>query len=296
MSQSESQIERYQWWRWPFVVILPPVVALGAAFVFHWVQRFGMKMYGGYSEDGWMVLYIAPLFTAAILGWSYAWVSALTAPSAKFPASLAMSVLLTTVGGVASVVAIVDSPEVERRVYRLQVRIAKSIREQRWGKAPALQHLLSHSFAAKLLAVRRVIFNDGSRTAGIDGVRWTAPGQDWQAAQKLRTAGYRAQPLRRTYIPKKNGDRRPLGIPTLHDRAMQALYALGLAPLRKPWEINTPTVSGKNAACTVPASKASLFWPRKPRHRGFWRPTSKPALIASVMTGCWRISRCPGGC
>jgi len=107
MSQSESRIERYQWWRWPFVVILPPVVALVAAFIFHWVQWFGMKMQGGYSEDGWMVLYIAPLFTAAILGWSYAWVAALTAPSAKFPASLVMSILLAAVCGVASVVAIV---------------------------------------------------------------------------------------------------------------------------------------------------------------------------------------------
>jgi len=107
MSQTESKVERYQWWRWPFVVILPPVVALVASFVFHWVQWFGMKMQGGYSEDGWMVLYIAPLFTAAILGWSYAWVAALTAPSAKFPASLVMSTLLATLGGVASVVAIV---------------------------------------------------------------------------------------------------------------------------------------------------------------------------------------------
>lgn len=125
----------------------------------------------------------------------------------------------------------VDWPEVEKHVYRLQVRIAKSIREQQWGKARALQHLLSRSQAAKLLAVKRVISNKGSRTAGIDGVTWRSPGQYWRAVQILRTAGYQAQPLRRIYIPKKNGDRRPLGIPTLHDRAMQALYALGLKPI-----------------------------------------------------------------
>lgn len=125
----------------------------------------------------------------------------------------------------------IDWPEVEKRVYRLQVRIAQSVREQRWGKARALQHLLSRSFAAKVLSVKRVISNKGSRTAGVDGVLWTSPGQYWRAAQRLRTAGYQAQPLRRIYIPKKNGDRRPLGIPTLHDRAMQALYALGLKPI-----------------------------------------------------------------
>ncbi|WP_341580834.1 reverse transcriptase N-terminal domain-containing protein [Marinobacter metalliresistant] len=125
----------------------------------------------------------------------------------------------------------IDWPEVEKRVYRLQVRIAQSVREQRWGKARALQHLLSRSFAAKVLSVKRVIANKGSRTAGVDGVLWTSPGQYWRAAQRLGTAGYQAQPLRRIYIPKKNGDRRPLGIPTLHDRAMQALYALGLKPI-----------------------------------------------------------------
>ncbi len=122
-------------------------------------------------------------------------------------------------------------PMVEKHVYRLQVRIAKSISEQQWGKARALQRLLSHSFAAKLLAVKQVVSNKGSRTAGVDGVLWKSPGQYWRAAQQLRTAGYKAQPLRRIYIPKKNGDRRPLGMPTLHDRAMQALYALGLKPI-----------------------------------------------------------------
>jgi len=117
------------------------------------------------------------------------------------------------------------------QVYRLQTRIAKATRDKDWGKVKALQHLLSRSFYAKLVAVKTVVSNKGSRTPGIDGVKWTSPTQRWRAARQLKAKGYRAQPLRRIYIAKKNGKQRPLGIPTLHDRAMQALYALGLKPI-----------------------------------------------------------------
>ncbi len=120
---------------------------------------------------------------------------------------------------------------IRAQVYQLQIRIAKAIREERWNKAKALQHLLTRSFAAKLLAIKMVISNKGSRTPGVDGVKWRTPGQRWLAAIALQSRGYRAQPLRRINIPKKNGQTRPLGIPTLHDRAMQALYALGLKPI-----------------------------------------------------------------
>jgi len=107
MSQFDLQNESYQWWRWPFVLIVPPIVAVAAAFVFHWVQWLSMKFFGGYSEDGWGVIYIAPLFTAIMFGWSYAWVVALIAPSRKFPASLVMSILLAALGAFTSAVAIV---------------------------------------------------------------------------------------------------------------------------------------------------------------------------------------------
>lgn len=120
---------------------------------------------------------------------------------------------------------------VDRSVYRMQVRIAKSIREKRWGKAKALQRLLSRSFYGKLWSVKRITSNKGSRTPGIDGVTWNSPGKRWRAVLNLNVRGYRSRPLRRIYIPKKNGKKRPLGIPTLHDRAMQELFAIGLRPI-----------------------------------------------------------------
>lgn len=120
--------------------------------------------------------------------------------------------------------------QVEREVWRLQMRIAKATRDSHYHKVNALQWLLTHSWSAKLLAVKRVTSSTGKHTPGIDGVVWRTPAQKWQAARALQRKGYRAQPLRRVYIPKKNGKQRPLGIPTLKDRAMQALYLLALEP------------------------------------------------------------------
>ena len=111
------------------------------------------------------------------------------------------------------------------------MRIAKAIQAGKHRKAQALQWMLTHSRAAKLLAVHRVTTNRGARTPGIDNVIWRTDRQKVQAAINLKRHGYRPQPLRRHYIPKPNGKLRPLSIPTLHDRAMQALYALALAPI-----------------------------------------------------------------
>jgi RNA-directed DNA polymerase len=120
---------------------------------------------------------------------------------------------------------------VHREVRRLQIRIAKAVREGRHGRVKALQWLLTRSFSGKALAVKRVVSNRGRKTPGVDGVIWYTPKQKMTAVQALRRRGYKALPLRRVYIPKRNGKMRPLGIPTMHDRAMQALYALVLQPV-----------------------------------------------------------------
>ena len=119
----------------------------------------------------------------------------------------------------------------ERQVSRLQARIVKATRASRWGKVKALQWLLTHSFSGKALAVRRVTGNQGKDTAGIDGAVWRSPQAKYNAIRLLRRCGYQPQPLRRVYIPKTNGKQRPLGIPTMRDRAMQALYLLALDPV-----------------------------------------------------------------
>ncbi len=125
----------------------------------------------------------------------------------------------------------IDWKAVRKQVRRLQMRIAKAVQENRWNKVKALQYMLTRSLAAKLLAVKRVTSNKGKKTPGVDGVLWQGARAKWQAAQSLCRRGYHAQPLRRIYIPKKNGKKRPLSIPTMMDRAMQALHKLALAPV-----------------------------------------------------------------
>jgi RNA-directed DNA polymerase len=125
----------------------------------------------------------------------------------------------------------IDWRTIEHNVRRLQTRIVKAVQQGRWNKVRSLQHLLTHSASGKLLAVRRVTENDGKKTPGVDGELWDASDKKLQGVASLTSRGYHPLPLRRVYIPKANGKLRPLGIPTMRDRAMQALYLLALDPI-----------------------------------------------------------------
>ncbi len=125
----------------------------------------------------------------------------------------------------------IEWQKVTQNVRRLQARIVKATQEKKWGKVKALQRLLTHSFSGKALAVRRVTENQGKHTPGVDKVTWNTPHQKINAIYSLRQRDYHPQPLRRIYIPKKNGKKRPLGIPVMKCRAMQALYWLALDPV-----------------------------------------------------------------
>jgi RNA-directed DNA polymerase len=125
----------------------------------------------------------------------------------------------------------IDWVKCHKKVKNLQARIVKATAEGRLRMVRKLQQLLTRSFSAKAIAVKRVTENKGKRTAGVDGETWNTPAAKANAIDSLKRRGYKSSPLRRVEIPKKNGKKRKLGIPTMKDRAMQALYLLALEPV-----------------------------------------------------------------
>ena len=126
----------------------------------------------------------------------------------------------------------IDWKKAEAEVSRLQARIAKATQEKKWNTVKRLQYLLSHSYYAKALAVRKVTTNKGKHTPGIDKELWNTPAVKMRNVLILTDKGYKAKPLRRVFIEKPGKKKkRPLGIPCMYDRAMQALYALALDPV-----------------------------------------------------------------
>jgi RNA-directed DNA polymerase len=123
---------------------------------------------------------------------------------------------------------------IERAVFKLQKRIYQAAKNGDIKTVHKLQRLLLKSWSARCLAVRRVTQdNQGKNTAGVDGVKLLPPEQRLQMAQTLKLTS-KAQPTRRVWIPKPGkAEKRPLGIPTLRNRAEQALAKLALEP---EWE------------------------------------------------------------
>ncbi len=122
---------------------------------------------------------------------------------------------------------------VEKTVEKLQKRIYRAKRNGEQKLVKRLQRLLVNSRSAKLLAVRKVSQdNRGKRTAGVDGIKALNPKERFKLAENLKFS-HKARPLRRIYIPKPNGEKRPLSIPTMYDRASQMLTLFALEP---EWE------------------------------------------------------------
>ena len=123
---------------------------------------------------------------------------------------------------------------VQRVVFKLQKRIYRAASKGEFVKAKGLQRILLKSYYAKLLAVRQVTqLNTGKNTAGADGIKSIRPNQRLTLAKNLKLS-HKAKPVRRVWIPKPGRqEKRPLGIPTMQERACQAWVKMALEPF---WE------------------------------------------------------------
>lgn len=186
----------------------------------------------------------------------------------------------------------IDWAKVQRFVRRLQTRIVKATQAGRHNQAKALQWLLTHSFSGKALAVKRVTENKGKDTPGVDKVIWKTPEAKINAMGSLKRRGYSPLPLRRVWIPKKNGKTRPLGIPVMKCRAMQALHLLALEPIAETTADRNSygfrpqrSTADAGAQCfTSLALKASAEWVLEADIQGCFDQISHDWMIANIPT------------
>jgi RNA-directed DNA polymerase len=182
--------------------------------------------------------------------------------------------------------------KVQRQVRGLQTRIVKASQAGRHNKVKALQWLLTHSFSGKALAVKRVTENKGRNTPGVDKVTWKTPVAKTNAIASLKRRGYSPLPLRRVFILKKNGKTRPLGIPVMKCRAMQALHLLALEPIAETTaDLNSygfrperSTADAGEQCFTVLAKKANAEWVLEADIQGCFDKISHDWMLAHIPT------------
>lgn len=151
-----------------------------------------------------------------------------------------------------------------------------------------MQRILTTSFAAKALAVKRVTSNKGKRTAGVDNIKWTTQAQKLEAVVSLKRRGYKPLPLKRVYIAKSNGKECPLGIPTMKDRAMQALYLMALEPVTETTaDPNSYGVRKYRSTADAIEALHTLYTAGPNPLQWVWREILKDVLTTSVMNGLW---------
>lgn len=176
-------------------------------------------------------------------------------------------------------------------VNGMQKRIVKATIEQNWNKVKKLSYLLVHSHSAKLLAVSRVTRNKGKNTPGVDGEIWDTPALKMKGVLSLNDRHYRAKPLRRVFIDKVGKkEKRPLGIPTIRDRAMQALYALALNPIAETtadkrsfgFRLGRSTQDAESYLFTTLSKKWSAEWILEGDIKGCFDNISHDWLLSNI--------------
>ncbi|MFL9937462.1 reverse transcriptase domain-containing protein, partial [Paraburkholderia sp. RL18-103-BIB-C] len=171
-------------------------------------------------------------------------------------------------------------------------RMVKAVQAGRHNRVKALQWLLTHSFSGRALAVKRVTENKGRNTPGVDKVTWKTPAAKANAIASLKRRDYSPLPLRRVFILKKNGKTRPLGIPVMKCRAIQALHLLALEPVAETTaDLNSygfrPERSTADAGgqCFISlAKKASAEWVLEADIHGCFDKISHDWMIANIPT------------
>jgi len=136
----------------------------------------------------------------------------------------------------------IDWKKVNKQVRNLRQRIFRATLDGDWKKVRSLQKLMLRSHANVLESVRRVTpINQGKKTPGVDKVVVKTPAERMKLVKDLTTyTPWRAKPVKRVYIPKANGKLRPLGIPVVRDRALQAIVKNALEP---EWEARFESTS-----------------------------------------------------
>src|SRR5258707_2875266 len=129
----------------------------------------------------------------------------------------------------------IDWRRANRTVRNLRHRIFRATQEGDWDKVQSLQRLMLRSTSNAAVSVRRVTqVNKGKNTPGVDKLTVKTPEERSKLLNELTSyTPWRAKPAKRVYIPKANGSVRPLGIPVIKDRALQAMVKNALEPA---WE------------------------------------------------------------